>query len=264
MLKSEEPKKEKFFSKFFSAIKSEIKEEIGINKNVDMSINNNYISFTPEEFANIFNADKRVLETFKTDKSLNVKFEYNGAEKIKETINDFFICQLPQPTYKKFISKICETFSDLLYSSFVALKDIKNLQIVAFALYCRYMRFKLKVEELQSVIKDLNQFAESWNQIKETLTKTKNEFEFKYTNSMMTISQLNSSILQKDQEIYNMNLKIKEKDEKYDKFKNEIIKEYNKIKDDFNLTKKERDAFKGTLIELKNFFVKIVTGELLN
>ena len=260
----EEPKKGQFFSKIFSAFKSEIKEEIGINQNSDMIINNNYISFKPEEYASIFDADRQVLETFKTDKSLNVKFEYNGSEKIKEIINDFFVCQLPQPSYKKFISKICETFSDLLYASFVALKDIKNLQIIVFALYGRYMRYKLKIEELQSVIEDLHHFAESSKQIKEMLTKNKNEFELKYTNSMMTISQLNSSIIQKDQEIYNINLKIKEKDEKYDKFKNEIIKEYKKIKDDFNFTQKERDALKGTLLELKDFFVKIVTGELLN
>ena len=39
----------------------------------------------------------------------------------------------------------------------MALKDIKNLQITAFALYCRYMNFKLKIEDLQSVIEDLNQ-----------------------------------------------------------------------------------------------------------
>ena len=260
----DEPKKEKFLSKFFSALKSEIKEDIGINKKDDLIISNNFISFTPQEYVNIFDTDRHVLETFKTDKSLNVRFEYNNADKIKEKINDFFECQLPQPTYQKFISKICETFSDLLYASFIALNDIKNLQIIVYALYCRYMRFKLKIEDLQSVIDDLNHFAESSRQIKEMLSKTKNELEFKYTNSMMTISQLNSTVTQREEEIKNINLKMKEKDEKYDKFKNEIIKEYKKIKDDFNLTKKERDSFKSILIELKDFFVKIVTGELLN
>ena len=260
----EQPKKEKFFSKFFSAFTSEIKEEIGINTKNENLVNNNFISFTPKEYVNIFDTDRHVLETFKTDRSLNVKFDYKSSDNIKEIINEFFVCQLPQPSYQKFITKICETFSDLLYASFIALNDIKNLEIIVYALYCRYMKFKLKIEDLQSVIEDLNHFADSSRQIKEMLNKAKNELEFKYTNSRMTISQLNNNIKEKEEEIKNINLKMKEKEEKYDKFKNEIIKEYKKIEEDFNFTKKERDSFKGILIELKDFFVKVVTGELLN
>ena len=262
LFKMEEPKKGKFFSKFLSAFKSEIKE--GINNKNENILSSNYISFTPKEYVNIFDTDRHVLETFKTDQSLNVKFDYNNSDKIKEVINEFFNCQLPQTSYKQFISKISETFSDLLYAAFIALNDIKNLQIVMFALYCRYMNFKLKIEDLQSIIEDLNHFADSFRQIKEMLTKSKIELEFKYTNAKMTISQLNNVIAKKDEEIKNMNLTIKENNEKYNKFKNEIINEYNKIKDDFNFTKKERDSFKEILIELKDFFVKVVTGEILN
>ena len=191
-------------------------------------------------------------------------FEYKSANKIKEIINEFFLCQLPQSSYQKFIQKICETFCDLLYSAFLALTDIKNLQIIVFSLYNRYIKFKLKNEELLSAIEDLTKFSESNKQIKEMLTKSKNELEFKYTNSMMTISQLNNIIIEKEKEINNINSKAKEKEEKYDKFKNEIIKEYQKIKNDFNFIKNERDSLKGVLMELKEFFVKVVTGELLN
>ncbi len=264
LFKMDEPKKPKFFSKFFSALKSEIKEEIGMSQKNEITLNNNFISFTPKEYVNIFDSDRHVLQTFKTDKSLNVKFDYKDADKIKEIINEFFICQLPQASYQKYISKISETFSDLLYASFLALNDIKNLEIIVYALYCRYMKFKLKIEDLQSVIEDLNHYAESSRQIKEMLTKSKNEVEFKYTNSLMTISQLNSNIKEKEEEIKNINLKMKENQEKYDKFKNEIIKEYKKIEDDFRFTKKERDLIKGILNELKDFFIKVVSGELLN
>ena len=260
----DQPKKGKFFTKFFSALKSEIKEDIGMNQKSENVVNNNFISFNPEEFNDIFETDKHVLKTFKTDKSLNVQYEYTENNKIKDIINEFFVCQLPQASYQKFITKICETFSDLLHSSFLALNDIKNLQIIVYALYCRYMKNKVKIEDLQSVVEDLNHFADSSRQIKEMLTKTKNELEFKYTNSMMTISQLNSIITQKDNEINDINLKSKEKDEKYNKFKNEIINEYKKIKDDFDFTKKQRDSLKGILVELKDYFVKVVSGEFLN
>ena len=257
-----QPKKEKFFSKFFSALKSEFKEDIGIN-NPKEKRKNSFIQFTPKEYVNIFDTDRHVLETFKTDKSLNVKFDYESADKIKEIINEFFTSQLPQTSFQKFISKICETYSDLLYSSFLALNDIKNLEIIVYALYCRYMKFKLKIEDLMSIIEDLNHFADSSRQIKQMLTKSKNELEFKYTNSIMTISQLNNIITSKEEEIKNMNLNLKEKEEKYEKFKNEIIKEYNNIKDEFKYTKQERDFYAKVFNEIKNFFIKVVTSELL-
>ena len=258
-----EQKKGKFFTKIFSAIKSEITEELdNITKNE--IIKNNYIKFNPSEFQNIFEADKYFLETFKTDKSLNVKFEYQTPNKIKDVINEFFNCQLPQPCIQNFVQKISETFCELLFSAFLALNDIKNLQIIIYSLYGRYMKYKLKIEDLQSVIDDLTHFADSNKQIKEMLTKTKNELELKYTNSLMTISQLNNAVIEKEKEINNIKLKTKEKDENYEKFKNDLIKEYKKIKDDFIFTKSERDTLKGILIEFKNFFVKVVSGELLN
>ena len=175
-------------------------------------IKNNYISFNPNEYINIFDTDRHVLQTSKTDKSLNVKFIYEDADKIKKLLNDFFISQLPQTTYQKFLTKICETFSDL--------------EIIVYTLYIRYMKCKIKIEDLQGVIEDLNHFAESSRQIKEMMTKAKNELEFKYTNSVMTISQLNNTVSKKNEEIMKINSQMKEKEEKYDKFKNDIIKEY--------------------------------------
>lgn len=261
--KSTEQKKPKFFSKFFSALKSEIKEEIGIVTNQQNIPKNNYISFSPQEYINIFDSDRHVLQTYKTDKSLNVKFIYESTDKIKQLLNEFFICQLPQASYQKFITKICETFSDLLFSSYLALNDIKNLEIIMYALYCRYMKYKAKIEDLQGVIDDLNHFAESSRQIKEMISKSKNELEFKYTNSIMTISQLNNNINKKDEELIKLKSDMKEKEEKYNKLKNDVIKEYNLIKNEFDFTKKERDTIKKIFLEFKEYFIKIVTGELL-
>ena len=261
--KPTEQKKPKFFSKFFSALKSEIKEEIGIATNQQNMPKNNYISFTPQEYINIFDTDRHVLQTYKTDKSLNVKFIYESADKIKQLLNEFFVIQLPQTSYQKFITKICETFSELLFSSYLALNDIKNLEIIMYVLYCRYMKYKAKIEDLQGVIDDLNHFAESSRQIKEMLSKAKNELEFKYTNSVMTISQLNNNINKKEEELIKLKSDMKEKEEKYNKLKNDVIKEYNLIKDEFDFTKKERDTIKKIFLEFKEFFIKVVTGDLL-
>jgi len=150
----QEQKKPKFFSKFLSALKSEIKEEIGIAPKQENLPKNNYISFTPKEYVNIFESDRHVLQTYKTDKSLNVKFIYENSDKIKKLLNDFFVSQLPQTSYQKFVTKICETFSELLFSSFLALNDIKNLEIIMYALYCRYMKYKTNIKDLEGVIED--------------------------------------------------------------------------------------------------------------
>ena len=125
------------------------------------------------------------------------------------------------------------------------------------------MKYKTKIEDLEGVIEDLNHFVETSRQIKDMMTKAKNELEFKYTNSVMTISQLNNSINKKDEEIRKITGEMKEKEEKYDKFKNEIIKEYKVIKDEFYFTKNERDTIKSVLLELKEYFIKVVTGDLL-
>jgi len=89
------------------------------------------------------------------------------------------------------------------------------------------------------------------------MTKAKNELEFKYTNSVMTLSQLSNSVNKKEEEIIKLKSEIKEKDEKYDKFKNDIIKEYKVIKDEFTFTKKERDTIKGILLEFKEYFINL-------
>ena len=50
----DQSKRGKFFTKFFSALKSEIKEEIGMNQKSENLVTNNFISFKPEEFNDIF------------------------------------------------------------------------------------------------------------------------------------------------------------------------------------------------------------------
>ena len=97
------------------------------------------LSFKDDEFKNLFSADMHILETFNTDKSINVNFEYKKSDNIKDLLSEFFKSGLPKTTYQNFLVKICEVFSDLLYSCYLALRDIKNLEIVKHALYCRFM-----------------------------------------------------------------------------------------------------------------------------
>ena len=156
-------------------------------------------------------------------------------------------------------------FSDLLYSCYLALRDIKNLEIVKHALYVRCMKYKERAAGMEMEIRDMNQFARSSREVKEMLLKQKNEVEIKYNNSLMIIAQLNDEKVLNDQKIGELNEKMKKNSEKYELFKTQIIKEYKNIQTDFSLTKKERDLLKSTLIDFKNYFMKFIgdDGELI-
>ena len=223
------------------------------------------LSFEKDDFKNLFGADKHILETYNTDKTINVEFEYKKSDNIKDLLGEFFKSGLPKTTYQNFLIKICEVFSDLLYSCYLALRDIKNLEIVKHALYVRFMKYKERAAEMEIEIRDMNQFARSSREVKEMLLKQKNEVEIKYNNSLMIIAQLNDEKVLNDQKIAELNEKMKKNSEKYELFKTQIIKEYKNIQTDFSLTKKERDLLKSTLIDFKNYFMKFIgdDGELI-
>ena len=276
---SKEPKNENeknkntktsFFNRFVSVLKGENEEEedniFNLNENED-AINNNYntIKFTEEEFKNLYESDRKILETYNTNKTINVKFEYEKSDKIKDLLNEFFKSQLPKNFYQKFLSKICEIFSDLLYACFLSLKDIKNLEIVKYALYCRYMKCRMKIEEMDLEIQDLNQFAESSKEIKEMLMKQKQEVDIKYNNSLMIITQLNEEKINIQKKCNELENELNNSSKKFDDFKIQISNEYNKIKKDFDIIKKEKDLLKGTLLDFKNYFMKFIgnDGEII-
>ena len=127
------------------------------------------------------------------------------------------------------------------------------------------MKFKIKIEEMNSEIQDLNQFAESSKEIKDMLLKQKNDVDIKYNNSLMMITQLNDekSLIQKKNS--ELEEELKNSSKKFDEFKNQISNEYQKIKNEFELSKKEKDLLKGTLLDFKNYFMKFIgnDGEII-
>ena len=258
------------FGRLSSFIKGEeqTNEEniFNLDENED-AVNNNYntIKFTDEEFKNIIETDRTILETYNTDKTINVKFEYEKSDSIKELLNEYFKSQLPKPAYNNFLTKICEIFPDLLYASFCALKDIKNLEIVKYTLYCRYMRAQLKIDELYSEIQDLNQFAESSRTIKEMLLKQKHEADIKYNNSLMIITQVNEEKGNIQKKVNELEQELNNSSKQFDDYKMQISNEYKKIKNDFELIQKEKDLLKGTLLDFKNYFMKFIgnDGEII-
>ena len=127
------------------------------------------------------------------------------------------------------------------------------------------MKCRMKIEEMDLEIQDLNQFAESSKEIKEMLMKQKQEVDIKYNNSLMIITQLNEekgNIQKKCNELEN---ELNNSSKKFDDFKIQISNEYNKIKNDFDIIQKEKDLLKSTLLDFKNYFMKVIgnDGEII-
>ena len=259
--------KENTLEKFQKKIKNIVSNKNNNNISNNNNIINNYpiIQFTENEFKNIFETEKNLLNIYKINQSINIPFEYSKPEIIKKLLDDFFKLNLPKTSYEKFLSKICEIFSDLLFSSYNSLSDIKNLELIKYCLYIRYMKLFIKCQELQNEISDLQKFADESKELKNLLTTQKNEIERKYNNNLILISQIKNEGLKDKEEIKNLKEKIKNSQNEIDEFKNKVMKEYYSFKNEYEIVKKEKGILVDTFIQLKDYFMKFINedGEIL-
>ncbi len=120
--------------------------------------------------------------------------------------------------------------------------------------------------ELELEMRALNSYTQNYKQMKELLFKQKNEVEMKYNSSLIQIAQLNQEKVNLLSHEESMKKEMEKNKEKYELFKQQIVKEYKGIQNDFSLVKIERDLLKGTLLDFKNYFIKFIgnDGELIS
>ena len=261
------PKTKNFLKGFLSIIKNDENE---INKylneqNYMNELNSKMIAFPKDEIVNLNDYDKSVLEALNGDKTINIKFEFNTAEEIKVLIGYFLKAKLDKENYTKFMQYFIDEFSELLFNCFESLKELKELDIVNLALNARIKRYGFLMKEMQYDIENLSQYANSSKEVKENLTKLKNDIEVKYNGSLMQISQLikeKNDLIMKDEE----NKKLNElKDKEFEEFKGKILNEYKNVEKNYNFTVKERDLLKNAMIDFRNYLMNFVNdkGEIV-
>ena len=158
-----------------------------------------------------------------------------------------------------------DEFAELLFNCFESLKELKELDIVNLALNARIKRYGFLMKEMQYDIENLSQYANSSKEVKENLTKLKNDIEVKYNGSLMQISQLikeKNDLIMKDEE----NKKLNElKDKEFEEFKGKILNEYKNVEKNYNFTVKERDLLKNAMIDFRNYLMNFVNdkGEIV-
>ncbi len=263
------PKTKNLIQSFLSVIKEDdemneinqiLKEQNYINE-----LNCKMIAFPKEDIVNLSDYDKNVLEALNGDETINIKFEFNNSEEIKVLINYFLKAKLDKQNYTKFLQYFIEEFADLFFSCFESLKELKELEILNLALNARLQRYGFLMNEMQYEIDNLSQYANSSKEVKENLSKQKNELEVKYNGSLMQISQLikdKNELIQKDED----NKKLGElKEKEYEELKNKIINEFKNVEKKYNYTVKERDLLKNAMLDFRNYLLNFVNdkGEIV-
>ena len=251
-----------FFNEIFKVMKFEDNNEITQlmkNQKINQELNNKILTIFKDDNIELEKIDKEIIEYFKNDKYINIKFEFKSAQEIKTLLTYFMKHGLEQEYYNKFFRYLIDEFCDLFFNCYESLNSIKELEIVNIAIDSRYKQTNYLMKEMNLMVTELNNYCETSKNLKETLLKQKNDVEIKYNDCLMLNSSLNQEIINYKNIIKDLNEdKIKIKAD-VDILKNKMIEDYKKIEKSYNEVNKERKALINVFIELKNFFINTIS-----
>lgn len=166
-------------SSFFSFGKrnSSSEQMLNIRKSL-MSYNEDSVVNESEILANIQND---------TSYPLYIQFDFSNADEIKGLLTSYLLGKFTSNQISLFISKIISNYSDLVCTAYNTLKEIKELDIVKYALQNKLKRLRKINTDLGAEINDLKCFSETNKTIKDILIKQKNDVEIKYHDSVSQI-----------------------------------------------------------------------------
>ena len=251
-----------FFNEIFKVMKFEDNNEITQlmkNQKINQELNNKILTIFKDDNIELEKIDKEIIEYFKNDKYINIKFEFKSAQEIKTLLTYFMKHGLEQEYYNKFFRYLIDEFCDLFFNCYESLNSIKELEIVNIAIDSRYKQTNYLMKEMNLMVTELNNYCETSKNLKETLLKQKNDVEIKYNDCLMLNSSLNQEIINYKNIIKDLNedkIKIKAA---VDILKNKMIEDYKKIEKSYNEVNKERKSLINVFIELKNFFINTIS-----
>ena len=251
-----------FFNEIFKVMKFEDNNEITQsmkNQKINQELNNKILTIFKDDNMELAKIDKEIIDYFKNDKYINIKFEFKSAQEIKTLFTFFLKHGLEQEYYNKFFRYLIDEFCELFYNCYESLNSIKELEIVNIAIDSRYKQTNYLMKEMNLMVTELNNYCETSKNMKETLLKQKNDVEIKYNDCLMLNSSLNQDIINYKNLIKELNEeKIKIKEE-VDILKNKMIEDYKKIEKRYNEVNTERKTLINVFIELKNYFINTIS-----
>ncbi len=137
------------------------------------------------------------------------EFDFQTAEDIKMFLNKFLKYEFPVEKLTAFIRELCNGYADLLFSSNIILKEVKELEFVKNALNERYKYFNQLCTDYEKKMKNMSGVA-----------YIESKFNQKNKESSFSKININENFIEKDNE-------SKKVDDDIDNLKKEI--ENNKI-----------------------------------
>ena len=119
----------KYQSKQNSLNASPIYRSEANSKNASFIMENSKIDFaqSDELLLNEINSNDYGLKS-------NYEFDYNSPDDINKFLNKFLKSPFPVNKLTEFITRLCNNFSDLLYNSYITIKEVHQLEIVSKSL----------------------------------------------------------------------------------------------------------------------------------
>ena len=229
------------------------------DRKIQKELNSRIINIYKDDFIDLNKMDKKILDCFKNDEYINIKFEFKSAEDIKTLLRYFLNNGLNKEYYDKFYQYLIDEYCELFYNCYDSLNSIKELEIVNIAIDSRYKKNNYLMKEMNYMVSELNNYCETSKNLKETLLKQKNEVEIKYNDCLMMNSSLNKTIIYDKniiQKLEQEKLNIKEE---VNTLKNKMIEDYQKIEKSFQNVNKERNELLKVFLDLKKFFIKTIS-----
>ena len=236
-----------------SQLKKKMKENLE-KKIIDINFEVNY-----NELKNKENEFKKKIDE---DQFINIKFEYNSPEEIKNLIRHFLKVGLSEHYYTQFKSYLIDEFSQLLFNSYKSLNCIKELEICNKIQGVRFNKNIYLIKQMTNEINDLKKLKETNKKENTKLVKQRNELEIKYNDSLLLISSINEKLLEVNKNFEILKEEKNKSELELQSFKNKIMNEYKIIENKYNKVNEERNSFIKIFLEMKMFFIQKI--EILN
>ena len=239
------------------------KEEKEMKKLIKENLDKKLVEMNFEVYYNnLKRKEIEFKEKINSDQLINIKFEYNSPEEIKNLIRHFLKIGLSENYYSQFKSYLIDEFSELLFTSHKSLECIKELEICNKIQGIRFNKNIYLIKQMTNEMNNLKKIKETNKQTNIKLTQQKNEIEIKYNDSLLLISSTNKKLLDANKKIQTLIDEKKKSEDELQIFKNKIMDEYKIIESKYNKVNDERNSFINIFLEMKLFFINQI--ELLN
>ena len=219
----------------------------------------------------------------------NYEFDYNSPDDINKYLSKFLKIPFPKDQVYKltdFINKLCSNFSDLLFNSYIAIKEVHQLEIVSKSLNERFKYYLdlnnknekiikvLSTEKKNDSFQNKNYINKNQNNINNKINKNdknieeidniniseinnlENENSFDELEKKLDLTQMNLNISNKKAELYEKKYeKIKSHFEQYKEMTRE---ENNNLKYQIDLITKEKNDMEKKINDFNQFFNQLL------